>query len=85
MTAYTAENARADLNVLAIAAGSDTDREAADRLSAYLTMLERRVDAAERVCFAAVEVSAPTVKGDLMPARQKRFMQVLAEWRAGRE
>jgi hypothetical protein len=36
---------------------------------------------AERVCEAAAEVAAPTLKHDLMQQRQTRFLRALAEWR----
>ena len=79
---YDAEDAKRDLDLLGRKA---TDAEAANRLAEYIGQLEARAASAERVCFAAAEVAAPTVKRDLMQQRQTRFLRALAEWRALQE
>jgi hypothetical protein len=77
VTDYTTDDARRDLEALR----AQTEGDSLDRVAAHVERLEARVEAAERVCEAAVEVIAPSVKGDLMQRRQTRFLRALAEWR----
>jgi hypothetical protein len=77
MDDYCADDARRDLDRLR----EHADAECVDRLAAYVERLEGRVVSAERVCEAAAEVAAPTLKHDLMQQRQTRFLRALAEWR----
>ncbi|MEI7813758.1 MAG: hypothetical protein WCJ13_03075 [Coriobacteriia bacterium] len=77
MADYSADDAKRDLDLLKERA----DPDAADRLATFIDQLEARAQAAERVCAAAAEVAAPTVKRDLMQQRQTRFLRALAEWR----
>ena len=78
---YTADDARRDLDHLR----EQSDADSVDRISSYVERIEVRVQSAERVCVAAAEVAAPTVKRDLMQQRQTRFLRALAEWRAEQE
>jgi len=80
VTDYTSDDARRDLDSLREQTGSDS----IDRLAAHLARLEARAESAERVCEAAAEVAAPTVKRDLMQHRTTRFLRALAEWRETR-
>jgi hypothetical protein len=77
MADYTSDDARRDLDLLRERSGED----AVDRLAVHIEQLEARAESAERVCLAAAEVAAPTVKRDLMQQRQTRFLRALAEWR----
>ena len=77
MADYSADDAKRDLDSLR----KHADPDAANRLAAFIDQLEARAQSAERVCAAAAEVAAPTVKRDLMQQRQTRFLRALAEWR----
>ncbi|PKQ16839.1 MAG: hypothetical protein CVT67_03495 [Actinobacteria bacterium HGW-Actinobacteria-7] len=77
MADYTAQDAQRDLDLLRAQAPG----ESVEYLAEYIERLEARTEAAERVCRAAAEVAAPTVKRDLMQHRQTRFLRELAEWR----
>jgi len=81
MADYTADDAKQDLDLLR----SQGSGLAVDRLGGYVERLEARALAAERVCEAAVEVIAPSVKGDPMQQRQTRYLRALAEWREARK
>jgi ribosome-binding ATPase YchF (GTP1/OBG family) len=74
---YTAEDAERDLDFLR----AETADDSVGRLAEYIERLEARAESAERVCEAAAEVAAPSVKRDLMQQRQTRFLLALAEWR----
>ncbi|NTU70450.1 MAG: hypothetical protein HGB10_01295 [Coriobacteriia bacterium] len=77
MSDYTSEDAREDLALLR----AEHNPEAAQRIAAHLESVQARLEAAERVCVAAAEIAAPTVKRDVMQHRMTRFLRTLAEWR----